>query len=146
MSNKLGPEQHKAWAIFITRHSKVFNRIEEAVARQKNSLALHLYDVLLALKNTPKQRLRLSEIADRIVTSRSALSRSVQKLEKMGYLEREKCEDDGRGQFAVLTHTGLKVLNLTWPHYETAIQENFGISFTAAEAKELSRLLLKLKY
>lgn len=145
MGKKLGLDQHRAWAIFITRHSKVFGRIEKSLENRKGLLPLHLYDVLLALKNTPNQKLRLSEIADQIVTSRSALSRSVEKLDKLGLLKKTKAQEDGRGQFAEITQKGLKAMSDTWPHYESAIQEHFGQHLNNEEAKSLIEILKKLK-
>lgn len=143
MRKKLGPAQHKAWAYLITRHSKIFGRIERALESNKALLPLHHYDVLLALKNSSDKKLRLIDVAEEIVTSKSALSRSVEKLEKLGFLIKEKSPDDGRSQFAAITPKGLKALADTWPHYEAAIEEYFGRFLTAQEAKQLTEIMHK---
>ena len=144
MGKKLGPDQHKAWAYFITRHSKVFGRIERALEDKEGLLPLHLYDILLALKNASNKKLRLSDISDQIVTSRSALSRSVDKLELLDLLKKEKAPEDGRGQFAEITAKGLKALSETWPHYEAAIQEYFGRHLNSNDSRKMIEILNKL--
>lgn len=144
MRKSLGPEQHKAWAYFITRHSKVFSRIERDLEGKSGILPLHQYDILLALKNADEGKLRLSEIADAIVTSRSALSRSVEKLEKLGLLVKEKVLDDGRGQFAKLTAAGRRALANTWPAYEQAIEEHFGQFLKNDDCRALIAILKNL--
>lgn len=144
MRQKLGTDQHQAWAILITKHSRVFRAIERELENKTGLLPLHFYDVLLALKNSPHRKLRLSEIADAIVTSRSALSRSVEKLAKLGLLKKEKDQIDGRGQYAEITQKGLSALAATWPFYEAAIQEHFGQHLTQDDSKQLVKILHKL--
>lgn len=145
MGKRLGSDQHTAWYMFITRHSKVFRLIEKELEDKEGLLPLHLYDVLLPLKKSPDRRLRLSELAEEIVTSRSALSRSVEKLAKLGFLKKEKAMEDGRGQWAEITDKGLKALTATWPSYEAAIQEHFGQFLTADDSKKLTEILKKLE-
>lgn len=62
----------------------------------------------------PEKRLRLNEIADLIITSRSALTRSVEKLEKAGLIKKYKCKEDGRGLYATITTKGHRLLKEAW--------------------------------
>ncbi|MEK2645988.1 MarR family winged helix-turn-helix transcriptional regulator [Bdellovibrio sp. BCCA] len=144
MDDKNSANQLKAWEMLISRHSLVLRKIEKDLEQRKGVLPLHWYDVLLVLYRSPEQRLRLSEIADRIVTSRSALTRSVEKLEQEGLLTKEVCAEDKRGQYAHITSAGKKALKETWVYYKAAIEEHFGQYFTNTEAKEFQRLLEKL--
>lgn len=145
MGKRLGPDQHTAWYTLLTRHSKAFRLIEKELEDKQGLLPLHFYDVLLPLKKAPDRRLRLSELAEEIVTSRSALSRSVEKLAKLGLLKKTKAMEDGRGQWAEITDKGLKALAATWPSYEAAIQEHFGRFLTVDDSKKLTEILKKLE-
>ena len=146
MGKKLGLDQHTAWATFITRHAKVFRLIEKELENKEGLLPLHLYDVLLPLKKSPDNRMRLNELAEETVTSKSALSRAVDKLEKLQYLKKEKDAEDGRGQWATITSKGLKALETTWPHYEAAIHKHFGQYLTSDDAKKLTEIIRKLPF
>lgn len=144
MKKKLGLSQLKAWESFIIRQSVVIKSIEKDLENQKDALPLHWYDVLLVINHSKNKKLRLNEIADKIVTSRSALTRSVEKLAKKGLLTKEKCGDDKRGQFASITESGKQALKKTWVYYRQAIQSHFGYFFNSTEAKNLERLLNKI--
>lgn len=146
MEQKLGVKQHKAWAYLITRQAKLITQIEKDLLRVPGILPLHLYDVLLSLKNSNAGRLRFTDIANEIVTSKSALSRSIEKLEALQMITREKAEDDGRGQFAIITKKGLSALALTWPYYENAIHKYFGSKLTSKEADLLVQILKKFDF
>ena len=144
MDEKLSPNRLNAWEAFITRQSLVLSQIEKALNDEPKALPLHLYDVLLVLRRAPNGRLRLSDIADRIVTSRSALTRSVEKLEKMGFLAKEKAKEDGRGLYAQITKLGRTAQRETWTYYRDAIQIFFGKYLSDADAKKMVELLLKI--
>ena len=144
MSTKLGTSQLAAWTSLVARYAKVLSLIERDLLAHAGALPLHLYDVLFALKNAPAGKLRMGEIADEIAVSRSALSRSVDKLESLGLIAREKCEGDGRGQFAAITKQGRSAQAKTWPIYEASIQAHFGQHLTASEADALVKILRKL--
>ena len=144
MSQDLSLHHLKAWEMFITRQPSVLRNIEQALAKEKSALPLHWYDVLLVLNRAPKKRMRLSEIADRIVTSRSALTRSVDKLESKGYLKKETAPEDQRGQYALITEKGREAVKETWAFYREALRENFGQHLSEKEAETLEKLLRKL--
>lgn len=111
----------------------------------QSPIPLHWYDVLLVLSRSKDKRARLSDIAESIITSRSALTRSVEKLEQAGYLKKIRCDDDKRGQFAELTPSGFTVLKEAWRHYRSFIQNEFGRHLTINESVELVRLLNKVE-
>jgi DNA-binding MarR family transcriptional regulator len=103
-----------------------------------------LYDVLLALDRAPDRRLRLSDLADHVVLSRSGLTRLVDRLEKQGLLRRERCPEDRRGAFAVLTEAGLDALRKAWPVYRDAIERHFVSHLQGEEAITLRRALARV--
>ena len=94
-----------AWRAFLNAHAAVVRRIERDMAAA-GALPLGWYDVLVALAETPGHRLRMHELADAVVLSRSGLTRLVDRLERQGLLRRERCQSDARGWFAEITPEG----------------------------------------
>src|SRR3954447_20892655 len=105
-----------AWRTFITAHAAVIGRIERDMVAA-GVIPLTWYDVLIELYEAPERRLRLHELADAVVLSRSGLSRLVDRLESAGLLRRETAATDRRGAYAVLTEAGLEAMGIAWPVY-----------------------------
>ncbi len=140
MSKALSPDALKAWRRLLTAHSRATAAIERDLERA-NVLPLGWYDVLYALYEAPDNCLRMHELADAVVLSRSGLTRLVDRLDKAGYVTRAPCPEDRRGQHAVLTSKGKAALKQTWPVYESSIREQFARHFSDAEARRISGLL-----
>ncbi len=144
MEKQLGPKQLKSWEILITAQARVLWNIEKDLSNRDGVLPLHWYDVLLVLKSAPTGKMRLNEIADKIVTSRSALTRSIDKLVSEGYIKKSKADEDGRGLYAAITEKGRAAQKYSWSFYRNSIQENFGKFLTNDEAEQLQKILEKL--
>ena len=94
------------WRSFLRAHARIVRHLEtELVAEQ--SLSLASYDVLVQLAEAPGRRMRMTELADAVLLSRSGVTRLVDRLERTGLVSRERADGDGRGVVAVLTQTGL---------------------------------------
>ena len=100
-----------------------------------------VYDILLVLEESPDQRLRMSELAELALISRSGITRLVDRLEKDGLVKRASCSHDRRAIHALLTEKGLKERERAWPIYEEALEELFASKLNDAEAKTLAKLL-----
>jgi DNA-binding MarR family transcriptional regulator len=137
------PKYIDAWGSLLRLEAVVVAAIEPEL-KVHGEISLTWYDVLLVLDNAPEKRVRMSEIADRIVLSRSALSRSVDRLEDEGYLKRERCGHDERGAYAVLTPKGARALTKARPVYWAGIKKHFAGSLSAAEIATLDRILTKI--
>lgn len=122
---KLDNLRNSLWRLFLTAHVKLLDRLEEKMA-EAGLPSAEWYDVIYTLKEAPEHRLRLSELADRVLLSRSNLTRLVDRLEKAGLLRRQPCPNDRRGTFAVLTEAGLAMQQKMWPIYAEGIAEYFG--------------------
>src|SRR5690606_32527771 len=83
------------------------------------------YDALVQLALPAERRLRMSELAERLVISRSGVTRLVDRLEHQGLVERSPCAPDGRGAYAVLTHAGLARLRDVVPTHLRHVDEHF---------------------
>jgi len=122
-----------AWRNFLTAHSMLIDVIDrELVAAQR--VPLHWYDVLIELMEAPDNRLRLHELAQKVVLSRSGLTRLLDKLEDAGLLYRQAAANDRRGAFAVLTETGKEMVRHAWPVYAQGIARYFAAHMNEEEA------------
>ncbi|HET9975766.1 MAG TPA: helix-turn-helix domain-containing protein, partial [Streptosporangiaceae bacterium] len=113
----------------------------EADLRAAGQIALSWYDVLLELNAAPERRLRMSELGQRVVLSRTRVSRIVDELTAAGLAERQPDQADGRSNFAVLTAAGLDALRHAWPVYREAIRRHLAAGLTVQQCHELAALL-----
>ena len=139
-NEKIDEFHMRAWRAFINAHATIINQIEHELAKAK-SLPLSSYDVLVALSETPDQRLRMHELANRVVLSRSGLTRLVDRLEIEGLLTRDRCGTDRRGAYAVLTDKGREALQQAWPVYEKGIIQHFTSLLQDSEVSVISDAL-----
>ena len=105
MTRWLTDEEQCAWRAFIEASSRLFDDLDRQLQKEAG-LSHGDYEVLVRLSEAPGRRMRMSELAEQAVVSRSRLSHAVSRLEDRGYLQREACETDRRGTFAVLTDEG----------------------------------------
>src|SRR5688572_4870948 len=96
MDNKPTSQQLKTWRLFITVHAKIVTQIDKSL-EDAGLIPLNWYDVLIELYEAPERRLRMSDLAERVLLTRSGLTRLVDRLEKEGYLKREIDPQDRRG-------------------------------------------------
>ncbi|MBC8140165.1 MAG: MarR family transcriptional regulator, partial [Armatimonadetes bacterium] len=106
----------KAWRALYEAHALVTRRIERDLTAIGGG-SLSDYGVLFTLSNAPGGRVRLSELADAAMMSRSGATRLVNRLEEGGFLERIACDTDKRGMFAVLTEAGRGEMRRIWAVY-----------------------------
>lgn len=132
-----------AWRNFITAHANLIDLIDREL-KAADCLPLHWYDVLIELVEAPENRLRLSELAQRVVLSRSGLTRLVDKLETAGLLHRQATPDDRRGAFAVLTEEGKDAVRKSWPVYAKGIKTHFVPYVTENEAQVLQDVFARI--
>ncbi|MET8282525.1 MarR family transcriptional regulator [Micromonospora sp. NPDC005174] len=95
------------------------------------------YDVLSDLSETPQGRLRLSELADRMLWSRSRLSHHLTRMQQRGLVAREECPDDARGAIVVLTRAGRNAIEAAAPGHVAAVRQHFLDLLTPAEVEAL---------
>lgn len=132
-----------AWALFLTAHAVLIDRVEAGL-REAGLPELAWYDVLWALESAGGGRLRMHELAERIVLTRSNLSRLVDRLERAGLVRREDCADDRRGHYSVLTEDGRKMRRAMWPVYRRQIDVLFARHIDEAEARVIAECLTRV--
>ena len=129
-----------AWRGLLVAHSRLVPAVE-ADLRAAGQVPLSWYDVLLELNAAPDRRLRMSELGQRTVLSRTRVSRVVDELAAAGLAERQPDQADGRSSFAVLTPRGKEALRSAWPVYRQAIHRQLTSRLTRQQCRELAALL-----
>ena len=129
-----------AWRALLVAHSRLVPAMEKDL-RVAGQVSLSWYDVLLELNAAPGRRLRMSELGERAVLSRTRVSRVVDELTAAGLAERQPDPADGRSSFAVLTPAGRDALRRAWPVYRDAIRRRVGAHLTAQQCRQLAALL-----
>ena len=97
------------WRGFLRVHAAIAKQLDTEL-EAAHGLPLSSYDVLVTLKSAPEHRLRMAELADRALLSRSGMTRLVDRLVRDGLIARQNCSHDARGCFAVLTPAGADML------------------------------------
>src|SRR5437016_2572198 len=133
----------KVWARLIRARETVVGAVEREL-KAAGLPPLAWYDVLLELSRAPDGRLRPFEIEKETLLAQYNLSRLLDRLGKEGLIAREPCEEDGRGQWVVITEKGRALQARTWKVYARAIQRHVGDRLDDKAAVQLAALLGRL--
>jgi DNA-binding MarR family transcriptional regulator len=113
-----------AWRGMLRVHAAVTSELD-AQMRSEHGMPVSSYEVLMFLGDAPEHRLRMAEIADRVLLSRSGLTRLVDRLVDLGYVTRCAVEGDGRGAYAELTAAGLETLEAARRTHREGVRRHF---------------------
>ena len=131
-----------AWRQFLEVHAALTRALERDMSAV-DGLALSWYDVLVQLHEAG-DRMRIGDLADHILISRSATTRFIERMEKAGLVCRETAADDRRGTLVCLTEEGFLTLQRAAPNHMVGIQEYFADRLSLKDAQSLLALLEKL--
>ncbi len=137
------PRGLETWRTFLQAHATVVRRLE-ADLEADGQVSLADLDVLVQLANAPGGRLRMSELADTVLLSRSGMTRRIDRLEVSGYVRRHECAADRRGAYAGITEAGLDRLDAARPTHFRGIDEYFVSRLTEDELAAIRGALTKL--
>ena len=129
-----------AWREFLRAHAVVTSTLSAELEAARD-LPLPWYDVLVGLSEAPGDRLRMQDLAARVLFSRSGLTRLVDRMVKAGLVARERCEDDRRGTFAVLTAEGRRRLREASGVHLRGVHEHFTSHLTDDDVQALRAAL-----
>lgn len=130
----------EAWGALLHVHAALVPRLDREL-QTAVGLPLTWYDVLLELHNAPNRRLRMSDLGERVVLSRTRVSRLVEEMASAGLVRREANPVDGRSSYAVLTPDGLRRFRRAAPVYVRGIGRYFGGRLTAGELRTARDIL-----
>jgi DNA-binding MarR family transcriptional regulator len=139
MDGELSTEHKEAWIAFFVAHGALVHKIDRAMS-EAGVVPMDTYDILLTLEMAPDQRLKMSELADRALLSRSGITRLVDRLEADGLLCRQNCPQDRRACHAVITDKGRQERERAWPVYRKAIADHFARHLSSEEAKTVAEI------
>ena len=131
-------EQH-VWRSWITATSLLQERLDRDM-KAGHGLSMAEYEVLVRLSESPERRLRMSELANRTLASKSRLSHQISRMEDSGLVRREECSADRRGAFAVLTNHGWQTLVDAAPDHVTSVRTWLVEAMDGEEFRQLGEL------
>ena len=133
----------ETWRTFLQAHATVVRRLE-AELEADGQISLADLDVLIQLAEAPGHQLRMSELAETVLLSRSGMTRRVDRLEVAGYVRRHECAADRRGAFAGITEAGFERLRSARPTHLRGIDEYFLSRLTQDDLTAIQAALTKL--
>jgi DNA-binding MarR family transcriptional regulator len=119
----LDAEERSTWLSFVVATRLLWDELERDL-QQDAKMPFGYYDILVMLSESPDRARRMSELAASTQSSRSRLSHAVARLEQLGWVRRESCPTDRRGQVAVLTDEGFAVLRGAAPQHVASVRHH----------------------
>jgi DNA-binding MarR family transcriptional regulator len=134
---------HAVWRHYLRGHATVVRALEAELLAERQ-LSLAAYDVLAELAGAPERRMRMTELADAVLLSRSGVTRMVDRLERLGLVTRGRVAEDGRGIAATLTDQGQEQLSGASVTHLAAVQRHFVNQLDETDLRDLRRISRRL--
>jgi DNA-binding MarR family transcriptional regulator len=134
----LNAAEMKAWRRYIIASRRLLEALDDDLAA--HDISMSDYEVLAQLSEAPDRRMRMSELADVAMISRSRLSHRIKVMEKAGWVKREACPIDKRGYFAVMTPKGWKAIVAAAPDHVASVRERFLDALDKGDQKVLAEI------
>ena len=135
----LGDQQFEAWKALLRAQAELISTLDREL-QEERGLPITFFDVLIQL-SAAGGRLRMSELADAVLLSRSGVTRLVDRMVRDGLVRREACPTDRRSMYATLTAKGKRALAQARPVHLRGVAEHFGRHLSDDEAKTLTAAL-----
>jgi len=132
----LNPREMKAWRSYIIASRRLLDALESDIAGHDLSMAD--YEVMAQLSEAPGRRMRMSELAELAMLSKSRLSHRMKVMEKAGWIKREECAEDRRGSWAVMTEKGWRAIVAAAPDHVASVRLRFIDQLSPAEQESLT--------
>lgn len=143
MTRWLSDDEQRQWRSWLAASLLLNDRLSRDLQEQ-HGLTIADYEILVHLSEAPDRRLRMSELAEAALSSRSRLSHQIDRMARAGLVDRESCADDRRGSFAVLTQHGWDVLVAAAPDHVESVRRHLVDALTPAEFAALGRACAKV--
>jgi DNA-binding MarR family transcriptional regulator len=139
MTRWLDPDEQRTWRAFLAASRALMTTLDRELQRDAGMPHAY-YEILVRLSEVPGRTLRMSELADASGSSRSRLSHAVARLEESGWVRREECPTDRRGQLATLTEQGLAALSAAAPGHVQGVRQHLFDPLTPDQLKQLREI------
>jgi DNA-binding MarR family transcriptional regulator len=135
----LSQDEQETWRRFLAACAAFFSAADAQLQRD-SGMPLAYYEILVRLSEAPGRRLRMSQLAEATAASKSRASHAVARLEERGWVRRDECPTDRRGQFASLTKEGFAVLEAAAPGHVEQVRQSLFDALSAEQVKQLREI------
>ena len=142
-ANWLSPSEEAAWRKYIVASRRLYEALDEDLA--SHGLSLSDYEILVHLSDAKDRSLRMSDLADKTILSRSRLSHRIKYMEGKGWVERQKCDSDKRGTWAVMTTKGWNAIVKAAPDHVESIRNRFIDQISKADQANIAAIFEKVE-
>ena len=133
-----------AWRALLFAHAMVLRRLESELLEQ-HDLPLPWFDVLGRLNAAPDRRMRMRDLEQASLFTRSGMTRLIDRIEASGFVQRERSPSDRRGVYVSLTAEGAEKIEAVWPDHQASVERHFGRHIDKQEAAVLARVGERLR-
>ena len=133
----LDADEARAWRGYLLMSRLLFAELGRGLNRDAN-LSHADYEVLVVLSETPEHRLRMNELAARLVWEKSRLSHQITRMQQRGLVDRQECVSDARGAFVVLTEAGLNAIRSAAPAHVRDVRRLFFDLLSPEQVKSIA--------
>ena len=144
MAEPLTDTEQAAWRTFIESSWALHTHLEDEL-RATTGLSMNDYHVMVVLSEAPGRRLRMGELAGRLVFSPSRITYQINSMVKRGLVDKQPCPEDGRGQEAVLTDEGMAALEYAAPLHLITVRDSFIDRLNPDELDIIGRVFDKVR-
>jgi DNA-binding MarR family transcriptional regulator len=134
----LSPTEMAAWRRYIVASRRLIEALDADL--NQHDLSMADYEILAQLSDAPDRRMRMAELAEIAMLSRSRLSHRMKVMEEAGWVRREACPDDKRGFFAVMTAKGWKAIVAAAPDHVASVRSRFVDKLSKADQLVLAEI------
>jgi DNA-binding MarR family transcriptional regulator len=135
----LSADEQRAWRAYVESSKVLFDALDRQLQRDADMPHAY-YEILVTLSEAEDRSLRMSQLADRTLSSRSRLSHAVARLEERGWVARDECPTDRRGQIARLTDLGFQTLAVAAPGHVDAVRDYLIDLLTTEQLEQLATI------
>ncbi|MEU5671869.1 MarR family winged helix-turn-helix transcriptional regulator [Micromonospora sp. NPDC050795] len=139
MTRWLDPDEQRTWRAYLTASRVLMDTLDRELQRDAGMPHAY-YEILVQLSEAPGRQLRMSQLAQAAGSSRSRLSHAVARLEAAGWVRREDCPTDRRGQIALLTDEGFATLAAAAPGHVEGVRRHLFDALSPAQVDQLRRI------
>ncbi|MFI1101014.1 MarR family winged helix-turn-helix transcriptional regulator [Streptomyces sp. TLI_146] len=136
----LSDDEQRTWRAYLHATTLLEDHLDRQLQRDAGMPHIY-YGLLIQLSEAPRRRLRMTELAIGAKITRSRLSHAIARLEKNGWVRREDCPSDKRGQFAALTDEGFAVVERTAPGHVSAVRQALFDRLTPEQIEQLGTVM-----
>ena len=139
----LNAAEMKAWRRYIIASRRLLEALDNDL--ESHDLSMPDYEILALLSDAPDRKMRMSELADIALLSRSRLSHRMKVMEKAGWVKREACPSDKRGYFAVMTPKGWKLIVAAAPDHVNSVRARFVDHLSKADQELVATIFARIE-